>query len=97
MVPALVALIGAASASQFGLLDGRLAEIFPQDAAKRIALGRCETESGAFDRFSAGARDACYRRTNGWPFSEPPHATTTPNQLDLRTAAARGTAAFETR
>jgi hypothetical protein len=97
MMPALVAVLGAAGASEMGLLEGRLAEVFPQDQAERIALGRCEMESGAFDRFDAGARDACYRRTAGSQFAELSHTAPAPNQLDLRAAAARGTARFSTR
>jgi hypothetical protein len=97
MVPALLAVLGAAGASEMGLLDGRLAEIFPQDEAKRIALGQCEIESGAFDRFEAAARDACYRRTTGSQFTELSHTTPAPNQLDLRAAAGRGTVGLVTR
>jgi hypothetical protein len=96
MVPVLVAVLGAAGASQMGLLDGSLAQAFPQDPAKRIALGRCEMESGAFDRFDVGARDACYRRTTGSQFAELSHTAPPPNQLDLRVAAGRGTAGFVT-
>jgi hypothetical protein len=97
MVPALIAVLGAAAASEMGLLHGHWAEAFPQDGAKRIALSRCETETGAFDRFNAAARDACYRRTIGSEFTGPPHTAAAPNQLDLRAAAARGTVAFTTR
>ena len=97
MVPALIAVLGASGASEMGLLHGHWAEAFPQDATKRIALGRCETETGAFDRFNASARDACYRRTIGSGFTEPSHTAAAPNQLDLRAAAAQGTLAFMTR
>ena len=97
MVPAVVAVLAAAGASELGLLHGHLAEVFPHDQAKRMALSRCETETGAFDRFDAAARDACYRRTTGSGFTEPPHTASAPNQLDLRAAAARGSAASMTR
>ena len=97
MVPALIAVLGAAGASELGLLRGGLAEVFPQDQAKRIALSRCETETGAFDRFNATARDACYRHTTGSGFSDLPHTASAHNQLDLRAAAARDRAAFVTR
>ena len=90
MMPVLLAVVGAAAASQIGLLSGRLADVFPQDEAKRIALSRCETASGAFDRFDAGARDACYRHITAAQFTEPAHIAPAPNQLDLRAAAARG-------
>jgi hypothetical protein len=97
MVPALIAVLGATAASEMGLLHGHWAEVFPQDAAKRMALSRCETETGAFDRFDAAARDACYRRITGSEFTGPPHTAAAPNQLDLRTAAARGTVTFTNR
>ena len=93
MVPALLAVLGAAGASELGLLHGSLAEVFPSDQSKRIALSRCETESGAFDRFNADARDGCYRRTTPSQFTEPAHPAAAPNQLDLRAAAARANAA----
>jgi hypothetical protein len=59
LVPALILVVRASIASDFGLLNGSLAEVFPQDGAKRIALGRCEIETAAFNRFDAAARDAC--------------------------------------
>ena len=97
MIPVLLAVLGASAASELGLLDGRLAEVFPQDQDKRIALSRCETASAAFDRFDAGARDECYRRTNQSQFTEPAHTAAAPNQLDLRAAAARGNEAVTIR
>jgi hypothetical protein len=97
MVSGLVAVLGASGASQLGLLHGSLAEAFPREEAKQIALSRCETETGAFDRFNAGARDACYGRTLGSGYTEPAHTASASNQLDLRAAAARGSAAFMTR
>jgi hypothetical protein len=97
MVPALILVVGASTASNFGLLDGRLAEVFPQDETKRAALSRCEIEAAAFNRFDAAARDACYRRTTESEFTGPSHTAAAPNQLDLRTAAARGNTGFMTR
>jgi hypothetical protein len=37
-------------------------EIYPNDAARQTALGRCYFEKNDFNRFSAAAREACYHK-----------------------------------
>jgi hypothetical protein len=84
---ALLAILMAAGASQFGFANG----IFPQNWDQRAALNRCEEGSPNFNRLSAASRDECLRATLAGVTqnSLPPNTAQPSNQVDLREAAGR--------
>jgi hypothetical protein len=92
----LVVILAAAGASALHLkiADGAVAAVFPQEQTQRAALNQCEQQSPKFDRLDPAARDTCYRGLSA-PIAQPglPTNTAQPsNQVDLRAAAARGSA-----
>jgi hypothetical protein len=71
-----------------------LAEIFPGDAARQTALGRCYFENHNFNRFSVEARTACYQKwiQPGSLSAEVAPSLETPNAVDLAHAVGEATA-----
>jgi hypothetical protein len=69
------------------------AEIYPRDAARQTALGRCYFENHNFNRFSAEARTTCYQKwiEPGSLSAEVAPSLQTPNAVDLAHAVGGAT------
>jgi hypothetical protein len=69
------------------------AEIYPRDAARQAALGRCYFENHNFNRFSAEARTTCYQKwiQPGSLSAEVAPRLQTPNAVDLAHAIGEST------
>jgi hypothetical protein len=69
------------------------AEIYPGDAARQTALGRCYFENHNFNRFSAEARTTCYQKwlQPGSLTAEVAPSLQTPNAVDLAQAVGEAT------
>jgi len=92
-VAAVVTLLAGTAAFQFQPISNLLAEVYPNDAAKREALNLCTLSDPKFDRLDVAARDACYHHAFAAAASTVLSAAVVsppPNQIDLRQAAGRG-------
>jgi hypothetical protein len=92
---AAVAVLAGTAAFESQPISNLLADVYPNDTAKRQALNLCMLADPKFDRLDGAARDACYQHAFAPAASmamSTPVVSPPPNQVDLRQAAGRGVA-----